>query len=246
MLPRNFMVVQVSKSFSSLTGKSDSLSMDSTFLQSLIIDHALVQISGNGQTETLKRVGPGLYLSRKTLKQFGQHYSLYVKDSVSGLECTAATELLPAVQFDSVKPAINRTAKDTTVILEFELTDPGAERNFFMITYAGASRKNVLPWQGISSIKPIEEQLILFSDDKFTNGHYSAKEKLDISASDTLAVALSQISEPYYHYLELYRKSHSLMNQLTGEPINLPGNIQNGYGFFSAHNPTVQVFNLKE
>src|SRR5688572_22528139 len=158
ILPRNFMVVQVSKSFSSLAGKSDSLSLDSTFLQSLIINHALVQISGNGNTEILRRVGPGLYLSRRIMKEYGQHYSLFVKDSVSGLECTAATVMLPTVQFDNVKPTINRTAKDTAVTLEFELTDPGTERNFFMITYAGASRKNVLPWQGISSIKPVEEQ----------------------------------------------------------------------------------------
>jgi hypothetical protein len=246
MLPRNFMVVQVSKSFSSLAGKSDSLSLDSTFLQSLIVDHALVQISGNGQTETLRRVGPGLYLSRRTMKEYGQHYSLFVRDSVSGLECSAATELLPVVQFNSVKPVINYGVKDTTVSLEFELTDPASGRNFFMITYAGASRKNVLPWQGISSIKPVEEQLLLFSDEKFINGRYTAKEKLSIRASDTLVVGLAQISEPYYRFLELYRKSHSLMNQLTGEPINLPTNVQNGYGFFSAHNPTVQVFNLKQ
>jgi hypothetical protein len=246
MLPKNRWVVQVSRSFSSLAGKGDELTPDSSFLQGLVVDHALVQLSGNGHTATLQRVGPGLYLCRRNLQQFGPHYSLFVKDSVSGLECTAATEMMPAVSFSSVKPVLNPGQKDTTVTLEFELDDPGPERNFFMISYAGASRKNMNSQQGFGALNPLEEQLLLFSDANFTGGHFAAKERLQVKASDTLVVALSQISEPYYRYLELYRKSHSLMNQLTGEPINLPTNIQNGYGFFSAHNPTIKFFKLKE
>jgi hypothetical protein len=246
VFPEKYMVVQVSKSFSSLAGPGDSIASDTTLLKELLVEHALVQVSYNGRTETLKHLGKGLYYSSRIRQNFRQTYTLFVKDSVSGLECTAATEMLAPIAFDKIEPKVTRTAKDTTIALHYELTDPGAERNFFLITLVGASRKNVIPWKGSRSLQQIQEQMILLNDEQFTNGRFSKTENLDLETSDTMVVAISNISEPYYRYLELYQKSNGIINQLTGEPINLPTNIQNGYGFFNAHNPTAQVFKISE
>ena len=246
VFPEKYLVVQVSKSFSSLAGEGKEMSTDTTFLKTLAVEHALVQITFNGQTETLKHVRNGFYISRNVPQNFQQRYTLFVRDSVSGLECSAATEMLAPVDFEKLEPEVKRTEKDTTVTLHFTLADPGPERNFFLISLVGANRKNLLPKNKIGAFNAVQEQIILVNDAAFTNGKYEGKERLTLETSDTLLVSLSNISEPYYNYLQLYQKSGSLMNQLTGEPINLPTNIQNGYGFFSAHNPTVQVFKISE
>ncbi|MBK0403510.1 DUF4249 domain-containing protein [Adhaeribacter sp. BT258] len=246
VFPAKYMVVQVSKSFSSLAGDGKEMNADTTFLKTLAVEHALVQINFNGQTETLKHVRNGFYVSRNIPQHFQQRYTLTVRDSVSGLECTAATEMLAPVNFEKLEPEVKRTEKDTTVTLHFTLADPGPERNFFLISLVGANRKNLLPKNKIGSFNAVQEQIILVNHGAFTNGKYEGKERLTLETSDTLLVSLSNISEPYYNYLQLYQKSGSLMNQLTGEPINLPTNIQNGYGFFSAHNPTAQVFKISE
>jgi hypothetical protein len=244
--PEKYMVVQVSKSFSSLAGPGDSLGSDTAFLRSLVVEHALVQVTFNGRTETLKHLRDGLYYSTRILQNYRQNYTLFVRDSVSGLECRAATEMLAPVAFDKLEPEIKRTARDTAVALHYTLSDPGPEKNFFLISLVGASRKSILPWKGSKSLKNIQEQIILVSDENFENGSYTATDKLSLASTDTLVVSLSNISEHYYRYLQLYQRSGSLMNQLTGEPINLPTNVQNGYGYFSAHNLTGQYFNLKE
>lgn len=246
VFPEKYMVVQVSKSFSSLAGPEDSIASDTTLLQELMVQHALVQVSYNGQTETLKHLRNGLYYSTRILQNYRQRYTLFVKDSVSGLECTAATEMLAPIAFDKVEPKVTRTATDTTVALAYELTDPEAAKNFYLITLIGASKKSVIPWRGHKSIKQIQEQMILLSDDQFTNGKFSKTEKLELQTSDSLVVAVANISEPYYRYLERFQKSNGLINQLTGEPINLPTNVQNGYGFFNAHNSTAHFFRLSE
>lgn len=244
--PEKYMLVQVSKSFSSLASNSDSLATDTTFMKSLVVEHALVQVTFNGRTETLKHLRNGLYISSNIVQNYRQTYTLHVRDSVSGLECSAATEMLAPLTFETLAPEVIRTTQDTTVNLHFSIADQEPEKNYYLISLAGASRKNVLPWKGTKSAKSIQEQIILVNDDAMQHGRYTATEKLALAASDSLVVSLSNISEPYYRYLELYNKSGNLMNQLTGEPINLPTNIQNGYGYFSAHNPTGQVFNLKE
>ncbi|KAA9331721.1 DUF4249 family protein [Adhaeribacter soli] len=244
--PEKYMLVQVSKSFSSLASNSDSLATDTTFMKSLVVEHALVQVTFNGRTETLQHLRNGLYMGANIVQYYGLTYTLFVRDSVSELECTAVTEMQAPTTFEKLEPEVIRTAKDTTVNLHFTIADQRPEKNFYLISLTGASRKNVIPWKGTRSVKSIQEQIILVNDDAMQQGRYSAKEKLTLGTSDSLVVTLTNISEPYYRYLELYRKSGNLMNQLTGEPINLPTNIQNGYGYFSAHNPTGEVFNLRE
>src|SRR5688572_2419881 len=166
VFPEKYMVVQVSKSFSSLAGPDDSIANDTTLLRELMVEHALVQVSYNGQTETLKHLRNGLYYSTKIRQNFRQNYTLFVKDSVSGLECTAATEMLAPVEFDKLEPKITRTSQDTTLALQYEITDPEAQKNFYLITLVGASRKNVVPWKGPKSLNEIQEQMILLNDDQ--------------------------------------------------------------------------------
>jgi hypothetical protein len=90
------------------------------------------------------------------------------------------------------------------------------------------------------------EDFDLISDKTFENNLYIHTKKLksEIQPSDTIAVTLSNISEGYFKFLTAYRKSGSLFNQITGEPIDYPTNVVNGYGYFNTYYPDVRVFDL--
>ena len=66
------------------------------------------------------------------------------------------------------------------------------------------------------------------------------------SAGDTLVVQVCRVDGGYYKYLQAYKRTGYLINQLTGEPINLPTNVQTGYGYFALCKPNRYVFDMKE
>jgi hypothetical protein len=59
-------------------------------------------------------------------------------------------------------------------------------------------------------------------------------------------VALSNIPKGYYEYLAAYKRSGNLLSQLTGEPVNLPTNVQGGYGYFALTKPSIKTVILQE
>ncbi|MGQ0828591.1 MAG: DUF4249 family protein, partial [Bacteroidota bacterium] len=88
----------------------------------------------------------------------------------------------------------------------------------------------------------------LLNDASFTDGKLIKTTIISpmVKASDTIAVELAHISKGYYEFLTAYKRSSKLINQLTGEPINYPSNVQNGYGYFNAHYPDGKIFFLKD
>jgi hypothetical protein len=64
--------------------------------------------------------------------------------------------------------------------------------------------------------------------------------------SDTIGVSVSNISQGYYEFLDLYGRAGSPLTQITGEPIDYPTNVTNGYGYFTTHVPDLHVFDLNE
>ena len=85
----------------------------------------------------------------------------------------------------------------------------------------------------------------MLSDKEMSGGLYEEVRKLhNVKRTDTIAVTLSNISEGYYKFLSTYLKSGNIINQITGEPIDYPTNVNNGYGYFSAHYPDVKIFDL--
>ena len=75
--------------------------------------------------------------------------------------------------------------------------------------------------------------------------------KIDIElelagATDSVAIALSNISESYYEFLKKREKGGNVFTELTNEPINYPSNVKGGFGFFNTHFPDVEYFDLNE
>jgi hypothetical protein len=66
----------------------------------------------------------------------------------------------------------------------------------------------------------------------------------EMSMTDTIAGAVSNISEDYFKFLDLRKRGGNIFSELVSEPISYPTNIKNGYGFFNTHYPDIEIFDL--
>lgn len=250
IIPNQIMVVAVTRSFTVLDGASEEDTIAQSFLDSVLVEHALVVVKYMGNTDTLFKIAPGLYGSITTLQYNYGTYDLYVRDSMTGLEATATSVLLPLVPFDTVTPVIEETSIDTTVKVKFRFTDPSDVPNWYVVNYY--VKKNSSNSAGIDMYSYFNSGnqntfFELISDKTFNGSIYNGETKLDaVNRTDTIAVVISNISEGYFDFLSAFKRSGSLVNQLTGEPINYPTNVQGGYGFFNTHYPDVKVFDLNQ
>ena len=244
VIPNRVLLVAVTKTFNSLEPQ-DSLKGDSAFISQLLVSDAIVTVSFGGRTETLQNISPGIYVSINTLQITGEQYTLYVKDPATGLECSATSAMLPKMNFSSVIPKTEISNGDTSVSVEYSLTDMPGKDNFYLVSYTPFKRENSPAANNpFLSIRPTQNTFQLLTDKLFEDGQYKGTLNVNAMPGDTIAVSLVNISEEYYKYLVVYQKSGKVFNQITGEPIDFPTNVINGYGFFTTHNPDVRQVEL--
>ena len=246
VIPDNYLAVSVSRSFSSLKGDQNTVEKDSAFLVGLMVEHALVVVTYDGINDTLIHLGNGVYGSERIIQQPHHSYQLYVKDSASGLSCSSNSIMLPQVTFDTVYPVIERTAAGTSVYMEYEFTDPASSGNFYAVSLHPKPKETTYEVNNLVKFTNKNSNTTLLSDVQMAERKYKGRWKLNVGAQDTIVFSLSNVSEGYYKFLTAYERSNSFFNQATGEPINYPSNIVNGYGFFNTHNPDFRVFYLAE
>jgi hypothetical protein len=251
VIPNKIMLVSLTKSFSALEGKDIETndSLGAIFLDKILVKNALVTVSYLGKTDTLFMVSAGVYASLNVLQYSYGNYFIYAKDVVSGDEITAGTQLIPQVKFDTLYPSIIKNATDTLIKINFKLSDDPTTNNYYVINYIRKVNSNSVVDinQAFSrGNNAVLKQFELLDDNSFTNNVYQASKDLkDVKPRDSIAVILSHISKGYFEYLNAYKKSGALINQLTSEPINYPTNVNNGYGYFNAYYPTTRIFDLK-
>jgi hypothetical protein len=246
VVPDQTMFVVVSKSFSALNQGKDSIAKDSAFLASLTVEHALVTITFAGQTHELHHIGHGVYASNEILQVADEMYALYVKDSATGLECTSTSRMLPRVSFnpDSVHVGYELFGTDTNnIFVDYSFDDPPGE-NYYLIDYTSLTPDSTRLRNGAFNFGNGSQKFVLLADKELVDHHYHGRMNIGLPAHRTILFTLTNISKEYYEYLTTYRKTGSLFNQLTGEPIDFPTNVVNGYGFFTTHNPDIKVLDL--
>jgi hypothetical protein len=243
------LVVSVSRTLGALSGASAGAS-DSALVFGQLVQRARVVLLGNGRADTLQPLGNGAYYLPQPPLRVETPYTLLVYDSATQLTCQATTYYLPRMQFDYLRPVVHRTPTDTTVTLDYQLTDrPG--RNFYLVQYNPLSTVSTTTEPDARNVSSLFEtlrngqRLRLLTDNDFRNGRFTVTgEQLQVGGRDTVLVGLAQISEEYYRFLQAYRKAGKLFNQLSGEPITFPTNVQNGYGFFGLHTQGGQLLFL--
>lgn len=249
IIPGQIMIVGLTRSFSALSEGGNADTISTNFLDSVLVSGAVVTVDHPGGTDTLFEILPGLYASISVLLSNYGSYTLHAYDASLDLTITATTQLLPTVSFDSVMPVFTYAQEDTNLFIHYEITDLPNESNYFVVNFYRLNRDSSASFDPNTYFQQGQNQLTAFdliSDSDFDqNGKLIRDRELTtVGNSDTIAVTLSHITKGYYEFLTAYKRSGSLLNQLTGEPINFPSNVEGGYGYFNAHYPSVRFFNL--
>lgn len=251
-LPDNSLAVVLSKNFSAL--KDEMPRVDSTGVlinEELIIKNAIVTLTNGVNTYELQEVSPGVYGTEPLDKIDYQNYRIVINHPESGMQASSSTTMMPDITFDSVSVAAQTDPKYPATIY-YSITDRPNENNWYAVHYFLKNQKDtVTNKSNIDYIakRMLEQQNIvdLYTDADFTSGKLSVTKRLQANEiSDTLAIAVSNITHEYYAFLTAQKRSGQLINQLRGEVINFPTNIQNGYGFFNLHKPDVRVLQIEK
>lgn len=249
VIPGRIMIVALTKSFGALELQQDEGdSVSTNFLDKLLEDNAEVTISYDGNTDTLFRIEKGLYASVNTPQNANIIYDLKILNE-RGEEVKASGYMLPKIDFTAVTPSIEK-GKDTTTTIQYSFTDIPNTDNWYMINFyrqgqnlQGVDVNNIFS-NGQNNLVRTE----IISDATF-NGTYEGESKFngfELGANDTIAVAISNINEDYFKFLDLRQRGGNIFSELTREPISYPTNVKNGYGFFNTHYPDIKIFDLND
>jgi len=208
-------------------------------LEDIAVEDALVILEYDGQLDTLVHQAYGVYYGGEEVVP-GKTYLLRVSSPTLG-EVHAEAVAPQVVPFASVSAELYKTGFDSLASVTYSLIDP-PEKNWYMI--------NV---QKISTTTEVERYLNprvftrLVRDDDFNGKQFS--ETFDVifhnySEDDSVLVMMSNISEAYFHFLSMRNDSRYSLAGFASEPLNLPTNVQGGYGYFNLHIPDVRVFIL--
>ncbi len=249
VLPGEIMFIGLTRSFTILSSAGNDGGGDSSTFANILVDSAFVSIEHGGQVDTLFNIAPGLFASTTPLDNPGTNYNLKVIDYMLNKTATASAEMLAYVQFDTVYPILDKGLNDTLVTIHAEFTDDPSDRNFYMLNiYSREILSNGLDLNSFFSNGENKIQsTVLYTDTELSSLNFTLDIEVEkVGSRDSIAVALSNISEGYYDFLKKREKGGNIFTELTNEPINYPSNITGGIGFFNTHFPDVEYFDLNE
>lgn len=248
VLGNNGIVVGLTRSYSPLESSPDTDTLSNDLVNQILVSGATVTISYGSQTDTLVEVTPGIYTNIFTTITEGETYTLRAYDPQMDLSVHAVTTMRPDVALDTVYPYIVRNSTDTIVYFHYGLTDNTSTENYYVVNFVkkvnGDSTFDINSIFAAGSNEVLTE-FELLDDQAFNNGTL-VKDVRIFSAEqhDTVAVTVSEISKGYYEFLSALKRSSSIFNQLTGEPITYPSNVEGGHGYFTMHRTNSVLFDL--
>jgi small nuclear ribonucleoprotein (snRNP)-like protein len=248
VMGNNGIVIGLTRSYSPLQQDPNHDTLSDDLVEQILVTGATVTISYGANTDTLYEVAPGVYTNLLTTITEGETYTLRAYDPQMNLSCQAVTVMRPEVALDTVYPYIVRNHPDTMVYFHYKLQDNTAAENYYVVNFIkkvqGDSTFDINSIFAAGSNEVLTE-FELLDDQAFTNGVLE-KDVHVFSAEqhDTVAVTVSEISKGYYEFLTAMKRSSSIFNQLTGEPITYPSNVEGGHGYFTMHRTNSDLFDL--
>lgn len=251
IIPENFILVQVSRSFGALESTTDSSGsgVSDDLLERILADSARVTITYRDGTDTLANLGAGLYFSSVTNLYEGETYTLSVFDSTSGESVISTATVLPVVPLQDAgyyldvvnyDPNLPELA-DTLTRFIIEINDPSGD-NFYMVNAYKISLGDTAFGAGLFTQNSLSPTATFF-DKQFPSPVIRDTFTFDqFAPGDTVALTLSNISKSYYEFLTTRQRSgESIFSLLLKEPITYPSNIEGGYGQFNLHLPSIAL-----
>jgi hypothetical protein len=239
VLPEVGLVVLVTRSIGALDAGENANPED--LLAQIAIADATVVLINNTNRDTLINLGNGFYGGITNLQETTL-YELQIENNEFG-KVNAFTTLLPFVGFQNISADIIYNEFDSLARIRYTFNDP-PEENFYMINVQRYSATQELT----SLLNPrIYTKLIV--DKEFNGQPYTETFNVlfqEFLPGDSIAVSLTNISEPYYNYVKLRNDSRFGFSEFASEPINFPTNVKGGLGWFNLHTPDIRLLELEE
>ncbi len=237
--------ILITRSFSPLlSGESDPWVM----FQTLQLKRIHVKLGTATNPEALENLNPFFYTRNLQLKPY-QEIHLSVYDSSRNETVMASAHVMPRPDTAGMELKLNRRENDTSLSVKIKLKDDNNSRQYYLICYS-KYRKGlpVLNKQNLFG-RSFYRQVEIFDNSNSVNGIINfektySKEIYPFGINDSITVSISLVSEAYYRFLSVYRKSGSILAQLTAEPLNYPSNVRGGLGFFFLCNPLKRNYGL--
>jgi hypothetical protein len=262
-IPEGGMLLGLTKTFTTLG--SNNIFDDTTgageefFRNHFIVDHAYVQVKYNGIIDTFINVGDGIYFTPDSFKFItNMNYELEVYDSITQQRISAYSIAQAQITLDTLVVTKKISNNDSVFTFNYRFKDDKTLDNYYMINVVNSSGENGFNFNNSFKGKPdsylelISDKTAQLTDINGTNfvtinGNFNMSTfKNKMTTTDTLVVSVSAIDKSYYEFLSVYKRNGSIINQLTGEPINLPTNVKNGFGYFSTHFASYSDVDLNE
>ncbi len=259
LIQENFLLVTLSRSFSALAPDGFER-LEDNFVDDLLVDSALVTIEYATFIDTLFEAGPGIYAAELSEAIISETYRLVIYDSLNEDYVTATTQLMPQVRLEGGRLEEEVFGSDTIFNTRFVFTDP-EEPNWY-ITQAtqvdGFTLDDLLTAEiindslvlGNESVPPVFDEdatanllyTRIFSDLEFDSSKVERSVNVPDNPGDTLIFNLINITEGYFRYLDAQQRNDSFLASISGEPINFPTNVENGFGYFTMNKPSYLLF----
>jgi hypothetical protein len=241
MLPDQSLLVWLTRTFGAL--EASEYSEPEELLKRIAVNDATVTIKGPDGTDTLRLIENGVYQGLKIPFEDGQRYVLHVRSEQLG-SVYASSTVQAAVRFETIEAEFFYDIdEEAPVIVKYAFQDP-AEPNWYMLNVQKIGEEEIFR----NRLNPKAFTLLL-EDHEFNGQRYESLFDFtppEYAEGDTIAISLSNISEPYYRFMEQRFDKRLDFLEFLSEPVNYPSNIEGGRGFFNLYVPDVRTFVFKQ
>ncbi len=242
-IPNQNISLLLTRTFSALT---QDLANDNEALAGILVSNAEVTVSVRDTAILLTEITSGIYAD-STLPIYPEEiYTIYIKENTSGLEVKASTQMKKQVNFSTISARAEYSGFDTIPHVFFSFQDFPNEKNWYMVIAQSFDSEQTLLQQvidGRASTHLVDDSAVF--EGNMIADNFRAFINQDFETGDSIVVALANISEEYYDYLER-RNNSFLAVEFISEPYNFPTNTENGYGFFNLFAPDNRLVVLGE
>jgi hypothetical protein len=241
IIPQQGLIVLLTKTIGALDASNESDPQE--LLEQIAVNDAVVKLLGPDGEFQLDSLGNGLYGGIEIPFIEGLQYTLKVASKSLG-DVEATTTVLPQIPFDFVDAKLYYNGfNDTLAQVTYSIKDPVHE-NYYMVNVQEVEREDAIE----NLINP-RAHTVLIDDKNFKGAGYGETFRVfprDYQPGDTIAVSISNISDEYFKFVKLRLDNRFSFVEFLGEPVNYPGNVIGGRGFFNLYVPDVRIFILEE
>lgn len=214
--------------------------------ENLFISGARVTLQTTSGSYELNEVDMGIYTAFNIEFQPGEVCTIEARDAEGNIILESKTTAMPVKAFSSV----DIIKKDNKYILEYAFEDNLSTSNWYVVNYFTREQKDSSGQYNDPKFiaKQLTEQKLdfeLYTDADFTNGMLKASKKLPETELDTMAVAITEITQGYFDFLTVQKRYGKLINQLRGEALTFPTNVGGGLGYFNINQPQLYILEIK-